>query len=99
MKDKAAHACRALCRARVAEKLRRRQGTRLAEHLNTHQQRPAGALKEPVPHHVCSRGRPPKYSQLRIPCLCRWSQGVQRHGCSCSGGRFGVTAVLLWIWR
>ena len=33
MKDKAARACRALCRARVADKLQRRRGTRIAEHL------------------------------------------------------------------
>jgi hypothetical protein len=33
MKDKAAHACRALCRARVAEELQRRRGTQIAEHL------------------------------------------------------------------
>jgi ethanolamine utilization microcompartment shell protein EutL len=33
MKDKAAHACRALCRARVAEELQRRRGTRIGEHL------------------------------------------------------------------
>jgi ethanolamine utilization microcompartment shell protein EutL len=33
MKDKAAHACRALCRARVAEELLRPSGTRIAEHL------------------------------------------------------------------
>jgi hypothetical protein len=33
MKDKAAHACHALCRARVAEELQRRRGTRIAEHL------------------------------------------------------------------
>jgi hypothetical protein len=33
MKDKAAHACRALCRARVTEELLRRRGTRIAEHL------------------------------------------------------------------
>ena len=33
MRDKAAHACRALCRARVAEELQRRRGTRIAEHL------------------------------------------------------------------
>ena len=33
MKDKAAHACRALCRTRVAEKLQRRRGTRIGEHL------------------------------------------------------------------
>ena len=33
MRDKAAHACRALCRARVAEELLRRRGTRIAEHL------------------------------------------------------------------
>ena len=33
MKDKAAHACRALCRARVAEESQRRRGTRIAEHL------------------------------------------------------------------
>ena len=33
MKDKAAHACRALCRARVAEELQRRKGTPIAEHL------------------------------------------------------------------
>ena len=31
--DKAAHACRALCRARVAEELQRRRGTRIGEHL------------------------------------------------------------------
>ncbi len=33
MRDQAAHACRALCRARVAEELRQRRGTRIAEHL------------------------------------------------------------------
>ena len=33
MKDKAAHACRALCCARVAEELQRRRGTRIGEHL------------------------------------------------------------------
>ena len=33
MRDKAAHACRALCRVRVAEELQRRQGTNIAEHL------------------------------------------------------------------
>jgi hypothetical protein len=33
MRDKAAHACRALCRARVAEELQRRRGTRIGEHL------------------------------------------------------------------
>jgi len=33
MKDQAAHACRALCRARVAEELQRRRGTRIGEHL------------------------------------------------------------------
>jgi hypothetical protein len=33
MKDQAAHACRALCRARVSEELQRRRGTRLTEHL------------------------------------------------------------------
>jgi hypothetical protein len=33
MKDKAAHACRALCRARVAEESQRRRGTRIGEHL------------------------------------------------------------------
>jgi hypothetical protein len=32
-KDKADHACRALCRARVAEELQRRRGTRIGEHL------------------------------------------------------------------
>jgi hypothetical protein len=31
--DKAAHACRALCRTRVAEDLQRRRGTRIGEHL------------------------------------------------------------------
>jgi ethanolamine utilization microcompartment shell protein EutL len=31
MRDKAAHACRALCRARVAEELQRRRGTQIAE--------------------------------------------------------------------
>jgi hypothetical protein len=33
MRDQAAHACRALCRARVAEELHRRRGTRIGEHL------------------------------------------------------------------
>ena len=33
MGDQAAHACCALCRARVAEELQRRRGTRIAEHL------------------------------------------------------------------
>ena len=33
MKDKAAHACHALCRARVLEEIRRRKGTVSAEHL------------------------------------------------------------------
>jgi hypothetical protein len=33
MKDKAAHACHSLCRARVAEEMRRRKGTQTAEHL------------------------------------------------------------------
>ena len=33
MKDKAAHVCRALRRARVAEELQRRMGTRIGEHL------------------------------------------------------------------
>jgi hypothetical protein len=33
MSDKAAHVCRALCRARVAEELHRRRGTHIAEHL------------------------------------------------------------------
>jgi hypothetical protein len=33
MRDQAAHACRALCRARVTEVLLRRRGTRIAEHL------------------------------------------------------------------
>jgi hypothetical protein len=33
MKDKAAHACRALCGARVADELQHRRGTRIAEHL------------------------------------------------------------------
>ena len=33
MKDKAARACRVLCRDRVAEELERRRGTPIAEHL------------------------------------------------------------------
>ena len=33
MKDKAAHACHALCRARVLEEIQRRKGTVSAEHL------------------------------------------------------------------
>ena len=32
-RDKAVHACRTLCRARIAEELHRRKGTQLAEHL------------------------------------------------------------------
>jgi hypothetical protein len=31
MRDQAAHACRSLCRARVAEELQRRRGTRIGE--------------------------------------------------------------------
>ena len=33
MKDKAAHACHALCRARVVEEMQRRKGTPAADHL------------------------------------------------------------------
>jgi hypothetical protein len=33
MRDQAAHACRALCRARVAEESQHRRGTRIGEHL------------------------------------------------------------------
>jgi hypothetical protein len=33
MKDKAAHACRALCRAGVVAEMHQRRGTRIAEHL------------------------------------------------------------------
>jgi hypothetical protein len=33
MKERAAHACRALCRARVVEEMRLREGTTTAEHL------------------------------------------------------------------
>ena len=33
MRDQVAHACRALCRARVAEELQRRRGTRIGEYL------------------------------------------------------------------
>jgi hypothetical protein len=33
MKDKAAHACHALCRARVVDEIRLRKGTPAAEHL------------------------------------------------------------------
>ena len=33
LKDKAARACRVLCRDRVAEELKRRRGTRITEHL------------------------------------------------------------------
>jgi hypothetical protein len=33
MKDKAAHACHALCRARVVEEIQRRTGTPTADHL------------------------------------------------------------------
>ena len=35
MKDKAAHACHALCRARIAEEIQRRKGTATAEHLKS----------------------------------------------------------------
>ena len=33
MKDKAAHACHALCRSRIIEDMRRQKGTATAEHL------------------------------------------------------------------
>jgi hypothetical protein len=33
MRDKAAHACRALCRARIVEEMQRRMRTPIAEHL------------------------------------------------------------------
>jgi hypothetical protein len=33
MKDKAVHACHALCRARIVEEIQRRKGTATAEHL------------------------------------------------------------------
>jgi hypothetical protein len=50
MKDKAAHACRALRRARVADELQRRRGTRIGEALEAgaQQYRPTpGALSLP----------------------------------------------------
>ena len=33
MKDKAVHACHALCRARIVQEMQRRRGTATAEHL------------------------------------------------------------------
>jgi len=33
MKDKAAHACHALCRARIVEEIKRRKGTATSEYL------------------------------------------------------------------
>ena len=33
MKDKAAHACHALCRARIVEEIKHRKGTATSEHL------------------------------------------------------------------
>jgi hypothetical protein len=33
MKDKAAHACHALCRTRIVEEIKRRKGTATSEHL------------------------------------------------------------------
>ena len=33
MRDRAAHACRALCRSRVVAEMHQRRGTRIAEHL------------------------------------------------------------------
>ena len=33
MKDKAAHACHALCRARILEEIKHRKGTATSEHL------------------------------------------------------------------
>ena len=47
MRDQAAHACRALCRARVAEELQRRRGTRIGEHLKLVLSiiRPAGTVR------------------------------------------------------
>ena len=49
MKDKTAHACRALCRARVAEELQCRRGTRiLALSIIDRQQSVEGARSEPV---------------------------------------------------
>ncbi len=33
MREQAARVCRALCRARVADELLRRKGTRIADHL------------------------------------------------------------------
>jgi hypothetical protein len=46
MRDQAAHACRALCRARVAEELHRRRGTRIGEHLaGAQRHRSAGAMR------------------------------------------------------
>jgi ethanolamine utilization microcompartment shell protein EutL len=47
MRDQAAHACRALCRARVAEELQRRRGTGIGEHLKLVLSiiRPAGTVR------------------------------------------------------
>ena len=48
MKEKAAHACRALCRARVAEELQRRRGTRIGEHLKMYSASSTGRSVESV---------------------------------------------------
>jgi len=51
MKDKAAHACHALCRARIVEEIRLRKGTPTAEHSNV---RRMPAL--PPKADICQRG-------------------------------------------
>ena len=69
MRDQAAHACRALCRARVAEELQRRRGTRIGEHLKLvlsiidRQQRALPEHRFPPPR----VGRAPRGSQAAEP--------------------------------
>jgi hypothetical protein len=45
MKDRAVHACHALCRSRLVEEIRRRKGTPTAEHLRL----VLGILDKPKP--------------------------------------------------
>ena len=70
MRDQAAHACRALCRARVAEELQRRRGTRIGEHLKlvlsiSTDTRSVEFARAPLPATLV--GRAPRGSQAAEP--------------------------------
>ena len=102
MRDQAARACRALCRARVAEELQRRRGTRIGEHLKLVLSiiRPAGALNW---SRIMFAVVVVLLNALSFASLAyvanRKGQHTMAALLAAGAWLFGVTAVLIWVWR